>query len=207
MSKKNKGFILLITVGILSVISWSIFTCSFVIRKQIKKIGINKLKIQKDKKEKLEKNIYKIYMKSIEKKIQEDIEIENISDYLLKKDKMEIWTKNYGNSFILTDSNYYIDEIYIKRIEETDSHLKKIYIKGTNKNNYFQLIKNFSYINRFNMVRIKLKKEIKNFRIGEDSKYQLEIYGKVDIKYFFKGDRYPLENIEKSKGDIDVKIF
>lgn len=207
MSKKNKGFILLITVGILSVISWSIFTCSFVIRKQIKKIGINKLKIQKDKREKLEKNIYKIYMKSIEKKIQEDIEIENISDYLLKKDKMEIWTKNYGNSFILTDSNYYIDEIYIKRIEETDSHLKKIYIKGTNKNNYFQLIKNFSYINRFNMVRIKLKKEIKNFRIGEDSKYQLEIYGKVDIKYFFKGDRYPLENIEKSKGDIDVKIF
>lgn len=207
MSKKNKGFIILITVGILSVISWSIFTCSFVIRKQIKKIGINKLKIQKDKKEKLEKNIYKIYMKSIEKKIQEDIEIENISDYLLKKDKMEIWTKNYGNSFILTDSNYYIDEIYIKRIEETDSHLKKIYIKGTNKNNYFQLIKNFSYINRFNMVRIKLKKEIKNFRIGEDSKYQLEIYGKVDIKYFFKGDRYPLENIEKSKGDIDVKIF
>lgn len=207
MSKKNKGFILLITVGILSVISWSIFTCSFVIRKQIKKIGINKLKIQKDKKEKLEKNIYKIYMKSIEKKIQEDIEIENISDYLLKKDKMEIWTKNYGNSFILTDSNYYIDEIYIKRIEETDSHLKKIYIKGTNKNNYFQLIKNFSYINRFNMVRIKLKKQIKNFRIGEDSKYQLEIYGKVDIKYFFKGDRYPLENIEKSKGDIDVKIF
>lgn len=207
MSKKNKGFILLITVGILSVISWSIFTCSFVIRKQIKKIGINKLKIQKDKKEKLEKNIYKIYMKSIEKKIQEDIEIENISDYLLKKDKIEIWTKNYGNSFILTDSNYYIDEIYIKKIEETDSHLKKIYIKGTNKNNYFQLIKNFSYINRFNMVRIKLKKQIKNFRIGEDSKYQLEIYGKVDIKYFFKGDRYPLENIEKSKGDIDVKIF
>lgn len=207
MSKKNKGFILLITVGILSVISWSIFTCSFVIRKQIKKIGINKLKIQKDKKEKLEKNIYKIYMKSIEKKIQEDIEIENISDYLLKKDKIEIWTKNYGNSFILTDSNYYIDEIYVKKIEETDSHLKKIYIKGTNKNNYFQLIKNFSYINRFNMVRIKLKKQIKNFRIGEDSKYQLEIYGKVDIKYFFKGDRYPLENIEKSKGDIDVKIF
>lgn len=207
MSKKNKGFILLITVGILSVISWSIFTCSFVIRKQIKKIGINKLKIQKNKKEKLEKNIYKIYMKSIEKKIREDIEIENISDYLLKKDKIEIWTKNYGNSFILTDSNYYIDEIYIKRIEETDSHLKKIYIKGTNKNNYFQLIKNFSYINRFNMVRIKLKKQIKNFRIGEESKYQLEIYGKVDIKYFFKGDRYPLENIEKSKGDIDVKIF
>lgn len=207
MSKKNKGFILLITVGILSVISWSIFTCSFVIRKQIKKIGINKLKIQKDKREKLEKNIYKIYMKSVEKKIREDIEIENISDYLLKKDKIEIWTKNYGNSFILTDSNYYIDEIYIKRVEETDSHLKKIYIKGTNKNNYFQLIKNFSYINRFNMVRIKLKKQIKNFRIGEESKYQLEIYGKVDIKYFFKGDRYPLENIEKSKGDIDVKVF
>ena len=207
MPKKNKGFILLITIGILSVVSWSIFTCSFIIRKQVKKIGINKLKIEKIEKDKLLKNFYKIYMKNINKSIQENINIKNISDYLLIKDKTEIWKENYGEESVLTDNDYFIEEIYIKKLEESESLFKKIYTRGKNKNNYFGIIKNFSYFNKFNVVRIKLKKDIREFKVGESSEYQLEIYGRVDIKYFFKGNGSPLENIEKSEGEIDVKIF
>ncbi len=49
--------------------------------------------------------------------------------------------------------------------------------------------------------------KIEIISIGDLEKYWIEIFGMVEIKYFFKGSKYPLENIEKSQGEIDFKIF
>ena len=204
MSKKNKGAVLFIVIGILSVLSWSIFTGSFILKDHYNKIFIEKNGDILEENKKIANSFYKIYMKNLENK-----NIEDIASYLLKKGEKEIWKENFGDSFSLTDSGYYIDEIYImKKFQGIDTSFEKIYSKESGqKNNYFGIIKNFSSINRNNTIRIILKKDIKNFRIGDLEKYWVEIFGIVEIKYFFKGSKYPLENIEKSQGEINVKIF
>lgn len=203
MSKKNKGAVLFIVIGILSVLSWSIFTGSFILKDYYNKIFIEKNGDTLEENKKIANSFRKVYIKNLENK-----NIVDIASYLLKKDEKEIWEENFGDSFSLTDSGYYIDEIYIKKIQGIDASFEKIYSKGSGqKNNYFGIIKNFSIINRSNCIRIILKKDIKNFRIGDLEKYWVEIFGTVEIRYFFKGSRYPLENIEKSQGEINVKIF
>lgn len=200
MSKKNKGAVLFIVIGILSVLSWSIFTGSFILKDHYNKIFIEKNGDILEENKKIANSFHKIYIENLENK--------NIASYLLKKGEKEIWEENFGDSFSLTDSGYYIDEIYIRKIQGIDASFERIYSKESGqKNNYFGIIKNFSTINRSNTIRIILKKDIKNFRIGDLEKYWIEIFGIVEIKYFFKGSKYPLENIEKSQGEIDVKIF
>lgn len=200
MSKKNKGAVLFIVIGILSVLSWSIFTGSFILKDHYNKIFIEKNGDILEENKKIANSFHKIYIENLENK--------NIASYLLKKGEKEIWEENFGDSFSLTDSGYYIDEIYIRKIQGVDASFERIYSKESGqKNNYFGIIKNFSTINRSNTIRIILKKDIKNFRIGDLEKYWIEIFGIVEIKYFFKGSKYPLENIEKSQGEIDVKIF
>lgn len=205
MSKKNKGTVLFIVIGILSVLSWSIFTGSFILKDYFNKIFIEKKGDNLEKNKKIANGFHKIYMKNLENK-----NIKNIANYLLKKGEKEIWEENFGDNFLLTDNGYYIDEIYmIKKIQGVDNiSFERIYSKESGqKNNYFGIIKNFSSINRNNAIKIILKKDIKNFRIGDLEKYWIEIFGIVEIKYFFKGSKYPLENVEKSQGEIDVKIF
>lgn len=203
MSKKNKGAVLFIVVGILSILSWSIFTGSFIIKDHYNKIFIEKSRENIEENKKIAKSIYKVYMKNLENK-----NVEDIASYLLKREGKEIWEENFEYGFPLTDSSYYIDEIYIKKIQGIDTIFERIYSKESGqKNNYFGIIKNFSTINRSNSIRIILKKDIKNFKLGELEKYWLEIFGVVEIMYFFKGSKYPLENVEKSQGEIDVKIF
>ena len=183
MSKKNKGAVLFIIIGILSVLSWSIFTGSFILKEHYNKIFIEKNGDILEENKKIANSFYKIYMKNLENK-----NIKDIDSYLLKNGEKEIWEENFGDSFSLTDSGYYINEIYIKKFQGIDTSFERIYSKESGqKNNYFGIIK--------------------NFRIGDLEKYWVEIFGIVEIKYFFKGSRYPLENIEKSQGEIDVKIF
>ena len=43
MSKKNKGAVLFIIIGILSVLSWSIFTGSFILKDHFNKIFIESI--------------------------------------------------------------------------------------------------------------------------------------------------------------------
>lgn len=204
MSKKNKGAVLFIVIGILSVLSWSIFTGSFILKDYYNKIFTEKKGDNLEENKKVANSFHKIYIKNLENK-----NIKNIANYLLKKGEKEIWEENFGDNFLLTDSGYYIDEIYMmKKFQGIDISFERIYSKESGqKNNYFGIIKNFSSINRSNTIRIILKKDIKNFRIGDLEKYWIEIFGIVEIKYFFKGSKYPLENIEKSQGEIDVKIF
>lgn len=204
MSKKNKGAVLFIVIGILSVLSWSIFTGSFILKDYYNKIFTEKKGDNLEENKKVANSFHKIYIKNLENK-----NIKDTANYLLKKGEKEIWEENLGDNFLLTDSGYYIDEIYMmKKFQGIDISFERIYSKESGqKNNYFGIIKNFSSINRSNTIRIILKKDIKNFRIGDLEKYWIEIFGMVEIKYFFKGSKYPLENIEKSQGEIDVKIF
>ena len=204
MSKKNKGAVLFIVIGILSVLSWSIFTGSFILKDNYNKIFVEKKGDNLEENKKITNNFHKIYMKNLENK-----NIKNIASYLLQKGDKEIWEENFGDNFLLTDSGYYIDKIYImKKFQGIDISFERIYSKESGqKNNYFGIIKNSSAINRSNTIKIILKKDIKNFRIGDLEKYWIEIFGIVEIKYFFKGNKYPLENIKKSQGEIDVKIF
>lgn len=204
MSKKNKGAVLFIVIGILSVLSWSIFTGSFILKDYFSKIFIEKKGDNLEENEKIANSFHKIYMKNLENK-----NIKNIANYLLKKGEKEIWEEDLGDNFSLTDNGYYVDEIYMmKKIQGVDISFERIYSKESGqKNNYFGIIKNFSSINRNNAIKIILKKDIKSFRIGDLEKYWIEIFGIVEIKYFFKGSKYPLENVEKSQGEIDVKIF
>lgn len=181
MSEKSKGAVLFIVIGILSVLSWSIFTGSFILKDYYNKIFIEKNGDTLEENKKIATSFRKVYIKNLENK-----NIVDIASYLLKKDEKEIWEENFGDSFSLTDSGYYIDEIYIKKIQGIDASFEKIYSKGSGqKNNYFGIIKNFSIINRSNCIRIILKKDIKNFRIGDLKKYWVEIFGTVEIRYFF----------------------
>lgn len=203
MSTKNKGAILFIIISLLSVLSWSIFTGSFVIKNYYNKIFTEKKGKNLEEIKNLSDNFYKLYIKNLN-----DKGITNIADYLLKRGEKDIWEENFEENFSLTDSGYYIKEIYIKKSNDVDTLFKKIYSDdGKQKNNYFRIIKNFSFINNYNTIKIILKKEVKSFKIGDLERYWIDIIGKVEIKYFFKGSRYPFEDIKKSQGDINVKIF
>ena len=200
MSTKNRGAILFIVIGLLSVLSWSIFTGSFILKNYYNKAFARKREKNLETMKRLSNNVHKIYIKNLEKK-----GVVNISDYLLKKGEKEIWEENFRENFPLTDSGFYIEEIYIKKSNNTS---KKIYSKDSGvKNNYYGIIKNYSSVNSYNTIEIILKKDIKNFRIGDLKGYRIEILGKVEIKYCFRGNKYPFENVEKFQGDINVKIF
>lgn len=205
MSSKNKGAILFVVIGILLVVSWSIFTGSFILKDSFDKIFIKNEYNKKEENKKFENTIKNIYMNYVKNVILNNKNFENIYDYLLKIDGREVWLENYGERFVKTDSDYYINEIYL--IEEGIALSEKIYEKGVNKkSNYYGIIKNFSHLNRSNRIKIFLKKDINKFDIDGEI-YNVEITGKVEIKYFFKGSSFPLEKIEKLKGEINVKVL
>ena len=91
MFKKNKGAVLFIIIGILSVLSWSIFTGSFILKEHYNKIFIEKNGDILEENKKIANSFYKIYMKNLENK-----NIKDIDSYLLKNGEKEIWEENFG---------------------------------------------------------------------------------------------------------------
>lgn len=201
---KKRGSVLILVISLLSVISWSIFTVSFIIQKEFKKKSLEKQYEQREEKEELSKIFIKLYTKYIEKEIGKNSNLEDKIDYLLFFNGTNIIMNNYGDKNIISDSGYYIDKIYLKKFLENDSLYKEIYSKNKGqKNNYKGIINNFSYVNNYNQIKINLKKMKSIVKINKKN-YKTDIFAIVEIKYFFKGSKYSWEKIEKIRGDINV---
>lgn len=207
ISDKKRGSLLILVISLLSVISWSIFTVSFIIQKEFKKKSLEKQFEKRVEKEEISKIFIKLYTNYIEEEIGKNSDLEDRIDYLLFFNGKNIIENNFGDKEVISDSGYYIEKIYLKKSYEDDNLYKEIYSKDRRqKNNYRGIINNFSYINNYNQIKVNLKKIESTVKINNKI-YKTDIFGIVEIKYFFKGSSYPWEKFEKIRGDIDVYFY
>ncbi len=202
---KKKGSIVILTVIILSFISFSVFTISFLIKNQYRKESLIKEEEILEEKEKLEKEINRVYKNYVLEEINKSSEVGSIEEYLLGKNEKEIWENNYNTTIPITDSGFYIESIYVIK---NSSDTREIYSKekGT-KTNYINLIKNFSSTGRSGEVKIYLKNINEKLDIQNYKSYESKISGEVSIVYFYSGWGNDLEDVERRGGKINVKIY
>ena len=208
LSNKKNGNILIFITMILSFLSFGVFTTSFIIKNQYRKEGFQKEAKLLDDKKILENTIKKIYLSHVEEMVLNDETLKNKEEYILKIDDKEIWEENYGDIKPITDSGFEIEKIYIKKYF-IDEVYREIYNKETSKkNNYIGIIRNFSSLNIYNNIRIKLIHVDKTIQIENiKNEKNVNITAMIEIKYLYKGHNYILENIEKLKGEIGVTVY
>lgn len=194
--KRKKGNIVIFTIAVLSFISWTIFTSSFLLSGEVSILKDRRESKILDEKEGIINSFFVTYIKNIEKEINENEKIKDIIHYVSLKENFPIWTENYSR-FVKTDSGYFISKITINR--------KNFYFSESDDNfNYLDFISSKLLENQVNTVIIYFVKDLKNIYI-EDSKniYDIEITCQLEVRYKDYKAGGGVENISS----IDLKVM
>lgn len=180
---KNKGNIIFLVILVISFISWSIFTASFLISNQKEIIHDKNLSVAVENEERLLEIIFYKFIKDIDREICEK-NIKDIIYYFMEKDGALIWENNY-ETFVKTNRGFIISAIQINERTHEFSETSKNF----RYNNY---ITNGILSNIRNSAVIRFYKEWKNIfiesenNIDDTQKYTIKMTGTILIDYGYK---------------------
>lgn len=194
--KRKKGNIVIFTIAVLSFISWTIFTSSFLLSEEVSILKDKRENKILDEKEGIINSFFVTYIKNIEKEINENEKIKDIIHYISLKENSFIWTENYSR-FVKTDSGYFISKITINR--------KNFYFSENDESfNYLDFISSKLLENKVDTVIIYFVKELRNTYIGDSKNiYDMEITCQMEVEYKTYKDGGGIENINS----IDLKVM